>query len=177
MHPTKVRMAVITVLGGVAVLGSYVDGFVRYPAAVSAMWGGVPEPLRPLYTAWMFVAAAGFFAYASYLFLAVDPVRARVGRLGFDVFNALYVAILAPSALWMPLTRVMVERPGPAVWWAIRIDLWLVAVASLGLIAALLALTPRASRGWHRLAVAGACAFAFQTALLDAVVWPIYFPS
>lgn len=177
MHPARLRMAAITVLGGTAVLGSYVHGFTAYPETVAAMWGGVPEVLRPLYTAWMFVAAAGFFAYASYLFVAVDPDAARVGRFGFDAFNALYLAILVPSALWMPLTRIVVESPGSAAWWwAVRIDLWLVAVGSLGLIAALVALRPRPAPRWHRAAVLGACAFAFQTAVLDAVVWPIYFP-
>lgn len=176
MHPARIRMAVVTVLGGVAVLGSYVHGFVSYPEAVSAMWGGVPEALRPLYTAWMFVAAAGFFAYASYLFLAVDPDTARVGGRGFEVFTALYVVILVCSALWMPLTRIMVESPGPGIWWTIVVDLALVGLASLGLIAALLALRPRFAPRWHALAVAGACAFAFQTAVLDAVIWPLYFP-
>lgn len=176
MHPARLWMAVIVVLGGTAVLGSYVHGFVSYPEAVSAMWGGVPAALRPLYTAWMFVAAAGFFAYASYLFFAVDPDAARVGPFGFGVFLALYAVILAGSALWMPLTRVMVESPGPAIWWTIVIDLALVGLGSLGLIAALVALRPRAAPRWHVLAVVGACAFAFQTAVLDAVIWPLYFP-
>jgi hypothetical protein len=29
----------------------------------------------------------------------------------------------------------------------------------------------------HRLAVAGSLAFCFQTAILDAVVWPAFFPA
>ncbi|MDX1650337.1 MAG: hypothetical protein R3263_10840 [Myxococcota bacterium] len=179
MHPARLRMAAIAVLGGTAVLGSYVHGFATYPDTVAAMWGGVPDALRPLYTAWMFVAAAGFFAYASWLFQGVDPEAARVGRFGFDLFNVLYVGILVPSALWMPLTRILLEASEPAAavwWWVVRVDLWIVAVASLGLIAALLAVRPRPFPRWHRLAVIGACAFAFQTAVLDALIWPLYFP-
>jgi len=176
-HRGKVLLAVIAVLGGTAVLGSYVHGFLAYPEAVSAMWGGVPESLRPLYTAWMFVAAAGWFAYASYLFLAVDTEETRVGPFGFGLFHALFVAILVPSALWMPLTRIHVEAPGPGIWAAIVLDLAIVGLASLGVIVALLALRPRPAPTWHRVAVAGACAFAFQTAVLDAVIWPAYFPG
>lgn len=177
MQREHVRLAAIIVPGGLAVLGSYAHGFLVYPEAMVAMWGGVPEALRPLYTAWMFVAAAGFFAYTSYLFLAVDPDRARVGGFGFGLFHGLYAVILVGSTLWMPLTRVMVETPGSAIWTAIVVDLALVGLASLGLIAALMALRPRPAPRWHRLAVAGACAFAFQTALLDAVIWPLAYPS
>jgi len=81
-----------------------------------------------------------------------------------------------PSALWMPLTFRMVEQPGAALWWAIRIVLAMVGLASLALLWALLRLEPSQPRLAHALAVAGGVAFCFQTALLDALVWPVFFP-
>jgi len=33
------------------------------------------------------------------------------GRFGLDLFDALFAAILFASALWMPLTFVMLEAP------------------------------------------------------------------
>ena len=43
------RFITLIVVGGIAVLGSYVWG-VGAPGVGAALWGGVPESLRPLYT-------------------------------------------------------------------------------------------------------------------------------
>jgi len=51
-----------------------------------------------------------------------------------------------------------------------------VGAASLGVLVALLALEPKGSRLAHALAVAGCVFFCIQTALLDAIVWPAFFP-
>ena len=60
-------------------------------------------------------------------------------------------------------------------WWAIRLDLALVAIGSLGVLAALLTLeTPPAPR-WRRVAIAGCVPFALQTVVLDAALWPALF--
>jgi hypothetical protein len=51
-----------------------------------------------------------------------------------------------------------------------------VGVGSLGLLAALVGLRPRPVTGGWRLALVGLVAFGFQTAVLDALVWPACFP-
>lgn len=169
-------MIIINLLGGAAVIGSYVLGFVGNPDAGSALWGGVPEALRPLYTVGMLTAALGYFAFTGYLLLAVDAKEARVGkRFDFRVFNGLYIGILLPSALWMPLTFMMIDQPSTWLWLIIRTVLMLVGLSSLGLLMALLVLQPK-GRGWaHWLAVAGTVGFSIQTAILDALVWTAYF--
>jgi hypothetical protein len=53
----------LNVIGGTAVLASYVVGLGAVPG--DALWGGVPESLRPLYTVNMFLAAAGYFLFTS----------------------------------------------------------------------------------------------------------------
>ena len=70
----------------------------------------------------------------------------------------------------------MLEAPGAALWWSIRIVLTLVGVGSVGLLALLWRQRPPSVEPGHALAVAGCLAFCFQTAVLDAVVWPFYFP-
>jgi hypothetical protein len=45
------------------------------------------------------------------------------------------------------------------------------------MVAALIALQPREPRAAYALAVAGSVAFSIQTALLDALIWPAYFPA
>jgi hypothetical protein len=178
MHPQRQIMVWLNLIGGVAVLGSYAHGLTTRPDASAALWGGVPPALQPFYTLSMLLAAAGYFLFTTFLLFRVSPDRLRIGgRLGYGWFNVLYALILFPSALWMPLTFRMVDQPSPALWAAIRLVLALVGLGSLGLLAALLRLTPRQPEVAHRLAVGGAILFCVQTALLDAVVWPAFFPD
>jgi hypothetical protein len=76
----------------------------------------------------------------------------------------------------MPLTFALLEAPSAELWWAIRLTLAAVAAGSLGMLAGLVAVRPSPASLAHRLAVAGSLAFSFQTAVLDAVVWPAFFP-
>jgi hypothetical protein len=76
----------------------------------------------------------------------------------------------------MPLTFVMIQSPSPAVWLAIRLTLALVGVASLLMIAALIKMEPRSHGLSYKLALAGSVAFSWQTAVLDALIWPAFFP-
>lgn len=177
MHSAKRSLLWINVVGGIAVLGSYVWGLASNPLTRGDVWGGVPEALRPAYTANMLLAAAGYFAFSYFVFLRLDPAGTRMGgRFGFGAFHALYALILVPSALWMPLTFAMLEAPSPVLWLAIRLILALVGLGSLGLLVALLSVEAPGAAGARRLAVVGSAFFCLQTVVLDAVVWPAFFP-
>ncbi len=177
MDGSKRLFLAINVLGGLAVLGSYAQGLGSHPELRQAMWGGVPETWKPVYTVSMLLAAVGYFPTFSYFLLGLDAQRARFGeRFGFGLVNALYVGVLLPSALWMPLTVVMLQSPSTLTWVAIRVVLALVGLSALGLLVALLRVR-QAPRGlWWGLAVVGLLPFCFQTAFLDALVWPAWFP-
>ena len=168
----------INLVGGVAVLGSYAWGALAQPAAMGALWGGVPEAARGLYVVNMFVAAFGYFLFTPYILFRLLPAAAELaGRSSFFVLAALYIAILLPSALWLPLTAWMVESPSTLLWWLVKADLALVALGSGGLLAMLcLQEAEKRARG-HALAVLGLLAFCLQTVVLDAIVWPLYFPT
>jgi hypothetical protein len=177
MHRDRKRFLGINLVGGTAVLGSYAHGLVTNPGSGEALWGGVPASLRPLYGVGMLAAMLGYFAFTYFLICRLDPKESRIGtRLGFNVFNVLYVLILVPSALWMPLTFVMIDTPNAAVWYGIRTVLALVALGAGGLVAALVWVEPRNPRWAHTLALVGAVAFFLHTAVLDGLVWPAYYP-
>jgi hypothetical protein len=177
VHPQRWTMAGLNVVGGIAVLGSYWYGFATHPEAGDALWGGVPLGLRPLYTASMLLAAVGYFPLTAFLLFCVDPDRVRIaGRFGYGWFNLSYALVLLPSALWMPLALRVIGHWDLVLWWTIRVILALVGLGSLGLLAALLMMTPRRPLAVYRLAVVGAVFFCIQTALLDALVWPAFFP-
>lgn len=178
LHPQQRALLALNVVGGIAVLGSYWAGFASNPQSVGALWGGVPEWLRPAYTVSMFSAAAGYFPFTLLLLFGLDPDKVRVaGHFGFGTFLLLTALILVPSALWMPLTFRVIDAWDPALWIAIRVVLATVGLASLGLLASLVLLAPVASRALHVAAIVGAVAFCVQTALLDATVWTAYFPT
>jgi hypothetical protein len=176
IHPEKRALLWLNALGGTAVLASYAWNLVAHPEAGGEFWGGVPEAIRPGYVVTMLLAATGYFAFTRFVF-RLRPAQVKIGgRLGYGVFKWIYALILVPSALWMPLTFAMIENPGAGLWLGIRLTLAAVGVGSLLLMAALLRIEPRSPERSHRLAVAGSVAFAFQTAILDALVWPAFFP-
>ncbi len=175
MLSSRAAMSLINVAGGIAVLGSYAFCLGTHPDP-GAFWGGVPDGLRPVYTINMFLAAAGYFAFTYFLMYRLKPATDTAGGPGLGVFNLLYLLILLPSALWMPLTFAMLDAPSEGLWAAIRLTLAAVAIGSLGLLVGLLIVRPRTPSLSHKLAVAGSLAFCMQTAVLDALVWPAYFP-
>lgn len=176
LHSQKRSLLWINVLGGTAVLASYVWGLAQ-PEVAAGLWGGVPEALRPVYTINMFLAAAGYFLFSQYVLLRLEPDRTLIaGRFGYGGFLALYALVLFPSALWLPLTAWLLAAPSVPLWWLVRFDLALVGLGSLGLVVALLSLGPQRPSG-RGLALLGLLPFVLQTAVLDAVVWPAFFPS
>ena len=176
MNQKKLLLILINIIGGIAVLGSYAIGITTHPQAVQILWGGVPESIRPFYTLGMLFAALGYFAFTYFILFRLKPEDARVGsRFGYGLFVALYACILFPSALWMPLTFLAVEQTSPALLWMVRLVLVLVGAASVGLLLALLKVTPKQPLWAHRLAIVGIVCFCIQTAILDAVLWGTFF--
>ena len=166
----------LNVVGGSAVLASYAWGFALRPVESSHLWGGVPPALRPVYTTFMLLAAAGFFLFTAFFMTRINPrSTALIGGHGWALLQSLYAAILVASALWLPLTVAMVSAPSEALWWLIRLVLAIVGLASLALLAVLLASDLDRSGWLYPAAVAGLVAFCVQTAVLDAIVWPYYF--
>ncbi|MBW2541676.1 MAG: hypothetical protein JRF15_06260 [Deltaproteobacteria bacterium] len=166
----------LNAIGGIAVLTSYALGLFSDSSVGAELWGGVPEGLRPLYTVNMFLAAAGYFLFTPYILFKLDPEKTRIaGRFGYGMFHVLYALVLFPSAIWLQLTEAMIAQPSAWMWAAVRVDLALVGLGSLGLLVSLLTLNAPVTRG-RALAVLGLLPFCLQTAVLDATVWPIFFP-
>jgi hypothetical protein len=162
----------INLSGGSAVIASYIWGLVGRPGAADLLWGGVPEAIRPCYSAGMFLAAAGYFAFSYFLVFRMDSAKTDVfRRYSARLFSLLYAGILLPSAFWMPATFWAVGNPSGLAVGLVRGVLILVALFSLGLLAALLGIRPREPAWAHVLAVIGSVCFCLQTVVLDAVVW------
>ena len=177
MHNQQLTLGLINVAGGILVLGSYAHGLITHPANRDAIWGGVPETIKPLYTANMLLAAAGYLAFTYFVMFRLHQDNAQLANLsGYRVFYIIYALILLPSALWMPLTYAALGHPDSSLYyWAVRITLAVVGLASLGLLGVLLSLHYSESSPTYWLAVAGSVFFCIQTAVLDGIVWSVFF--
>jgi hypothetical protein len=164
----------INVLGGTAVLGSYAWELLAHPGTGNLLWGNVPAGAIPFYVASMLLAAIGYILFTVYLLFILNPDKVKINiRAGFGGFHTLYLLILIPSALWMPLTYAMIAAPSNLIWFGIRLALMLVGLGGLGMLSALLSIQPRS-----RLLLAafiGCIFFCIQTVLLDALAWPNFF--
>ena len=177
MDAEQIILGVINIIGGILVIGSYYLSARARPDRVKEAWGNVPESIKPMYIVSMLTAAAGYFAFSYFIIFRLDPVEvAATNSFSYPMFILAYALILFPSAMWMPLTFAMLEKPSRLVWWAIRVTLFTVGIGSLGLLALLLILNHDEPTWLLWLAVAGAILFSIQTAFLDALLWPIYFP-
>lgn len=177
MDPNRRRLLLLIGIGGTAVLASYVLAFAYDPAIRGALWGDLPEgTVRSIYTVNMLLAAASFFPATIVLGFAtpLESFRRTTG-LPFRALLAAYAAILIPSAAWLPLTALYLQSATAPLWWAIRLDLLAVGIGAsvLGWM-----LIQRARRGalGSRLAAGLFFFFWLQTMVLDALVWPAFFP-
>jgi hypothetical protein len=171
MDPEKIILLLINVVGGAAVLGSYVLGLRGKQGGADALWGGVPAKVRPVYTVSMFLSAVGYLAVLYYLFFGLTADEVVIAGSGFALFFPIFLLILIPSALWMPLTNAYVADPRTRVWIAIRTVLFVVAFASVALAWALFALEGGEHGVARWFAIVGSCYFAFHTLILDAILW------
>ena len=176
MATQHIILLVINIIGGAAVIGSYIFGLSAQSGGANILWGGVPSNIRPIYGVSMILAALGYFAFMYYIFFRLTPSEVSIaGIFNFSLFYAIFLVILIPSALWMPLTNMYVGNPSTGIWIWIRTVLALVGLASIALVWALLSLQTKVPGISYWLAIAGSAYFAFHTAILDAIVWAALF--
>jgi hypothetical protein len=176
MRIEHIILLIINVIGGAAVIGSYIFGLRGQTGGANVLWGNVPMNIRPIYTVSMILSALGYFAFLYYIFFRLNPAQISIaGVSGFSMFYVIFLGILIASAFWMPLTNMHVSNPGTGIWIVVRFVLAVVGLASIGLLLALLTLQGKVPGTAYWLAVAGSAYFAFHTAILDAIVWAALF--
>jgi hypothetical protein len=172
MGTQQLILLIINILGGAAVIGSYIYGLKGQAGGANVLWGNVAGNIRPVYTVSMILSALGYFAFIYFVLFRINPSESNVN---YYLFYGIFVVILGASAFWMPLTNMYVSNPGTGLWLGVRVVLALVALGSIALVWALVALHPDTRGVAYWLAVAGAGYFAFHTTVLDAIVWAALF--
>ena len=178
MKASKTALIVINVLGGIAVIGSYIYGLMTHPGQGNDLWGGVPEAIRGVYGLSMLFAAAGYLLFFYQIVVRLDASKAKLPwDLPYSAFHVLFIAILLPSSLWMSLTFAWLAESTTANWVAVRAVLFAVGLASTALLVVLAGLRSRAPDQHWWPGTIGAAVFTFHTLGLDAILWPILFRS
>jgi hypothetical protein len=176
MNVQQIILLIINIIGGIAVIGSYVLGLSAQTGGANILWGGVPTGIRPVYTISMVISAIAYFAFIYFILFRIDTKDTLIwNRFSYSIFYLIFFLMLAPSALWMPLTNVYVNNQATGTWIAVRTVLAIVGLASIALVWALLSLQPKNTGFTYWIAVAGSAYFAFHTAILDAVIWAALF--
>lgn len=176
MATQQIILLIINIIGGTAVIGSYIYGLSAQAGGANVLWGGVPENIRPVYTVSMVLSALGYFAFLYYIFFRLEPSEISIaGVSGFTLFYVIFLLILIPSAFWMPLTNAYVDNPSTTMWVLVRTVLVLVGLASTALLLAFLTLDGKVPGVSYWLAVVGSGYFAFHTLILDAIIWAALF--
>jgi hypothetical protein len=170
MFSPKTIILIINLVGGIAVIGSYILGLAGKANGANTLWGGTPAGIKPLYTISMIISALGYFAFISYMLFKLDVSAVNLGLL----YGA-FLGILVASAFWMPLTNLYVKNPAVILWLGIRLVLVIVGLASILLAAIIVSLHTKETGTVYWLAVAGSVYFAFHTAVLDMLLWPVFF--
>jgi len=176
MNVQQIILLIINVIGGIAVIGSYILGLGTQSGGANVLWGGVPAGIRPVYTVSMIISAIAYFAFIYFILFRIDTKDTLIwNRFSYSIFYLIFFLMLAPSALWMPLTNVYVNNQAAGTWIAVRTVLAIVGLASIALVWALLSLQPKYTGFSYWSAVVGSAYFAFHTAILDAVLWAALF--
>ena len=158
-------------------MGSYAHELLKNTELRSELWGAVPDHIRPYYTICMFLAVIGYFFFTGYILQYVSYDTTQIfGCYNFTIINLFYAGFLIPSALWIYMTFAMISNPSVLLWIGIRIILFTVGFSSIGLFLAFFFSNFEKSSWLFYAGIAGLIPFSIQTMILDAIVWPYYFP-
>lgn len=124
----------------------------------------------------MILSAGAFFLFTTYFLFKVNFEEFSLfNYFDYRIIYVVYFLLLVPSALWTPLTSIMVSNPGELMWIAIRSVLFAVGAAALCVVVMLIIINPPQKDLHYWSSVIGAGIFFLHTAILDAIVWPVYF--
>jgi hypothetical protein len=168
MAMQKIIILAINLIGGAAVIGSYIFGLANKTNGANALWGGTSASIKPIYTISMFLAALGYFFFIYFILFKLSPAG-----FNFNILYLIFFGILGASIFWMPLSNAFVSHPSAGLWLAIRFILAIVGFSSIALAWVLISM--KGTGLAYNLAVAGSIYFTFHTAILDAILWPIFF--
>jgi len=156
---------------GLGVILSYLWGII-YNDDPSLLWGRVNENHIPYIVLSMLLGAIGYLIFSSF-FLYIKKLNSLTFKQ-FKYLINLYICILFPSSLWMPLSVLYLNTGNKLILVTDLLCLYIVGLSSLLLTKFIIDNKIENSMIW-KLSVIGGLQFVFHTLILDAVYWGINF--
>ena len=160
----------VNIVGGAAVLGSYLLGLISYPNSRVDLWGGIEGIWRTIFVISMLFAAVGylFFCYT----ITISNGENTSSFLGNHTFSILATLFLLSASIWMPATLQYIETKFD-LWWIVSvISLWITAASLLGLTLAFRFIElPSIGSVQTYLSLAGLFWISFHCLFFDAIIW------
>ena len=180
MSKSKKIFVAINLVGGLAVLSSYLFCFILYPTYSRSLWGSASDKVITFFVISMVLAAAGYVWFTFYLLKGNKLEDSNFGTLfGVKIINLLYLMVLTCSTIWMPASISFSMSENIFVELIIRLILWTVGLSSLGILIYIYNINiddGKSSFLSHMFALLGTMVFTIHTLILDAVIWPfLYF--
>ena len=91
MGTQQLILLIINVIGGTAVILSYIYGLKGQEGGANVLWGNVSTNVRPLYFVSMIISAVSYFAFIYYILFKIDPATSNISYYLFLhrlVFNS-----------------------------------------------------------------------------------------
>lgn len=167
----------INLIGGTAVLTSYVVVLALYPDLRSDFWGQINGGLRIIFTGSMLLAGAGYLLFLYWTVFTIGDNTSNSQWLVESHWPGVLVGMfLTFSTIWMPLTAALLKTGNESLWISIVVILWVVAI-SLWALFILVIIHYWNDASWTSfLATAGLFYIALHCTILDAIVWVNRFP-
>jgi hypothetical protein len=151
-----------------------------YPADFRSLWGSASEATITFFVISMILAVFGYIWFTFYLLQGNKLESNSFGKIfGTKIIHFLYFVVLVCSTIWMPASIVFSMGENILVEVIIRFVLWLVGLASLGILIYIYKININHGKSnfiSHMFALLGAMVFTIHTLILDAVIWPfLYF--
>ena len=156
---------------GLGVILSYLWGIISNDDP-SLLWGRVNENHIPYIVLSMLLGAIGYLIFSSF-FLYIKKLNSLTFKQ-FKYLINLYICILFPSSLWMPLSVLYLNTGNKLILVTDLLCLYIVGLSSLLLTKFIIDNKIENSMIW-KLSVIGGLQFVFHTLILDAVYWGINF--
>ena len=168
----------VNIIGGIAVLGGYAYALAINPETRNALWGGIPESWKPLYTFSMFTSAIGYL-YATYYLVFKGGLDLQFfwGKYKASLLTILISIFLISSSFWIHSTFSYIDSPTQSQWLTIQIELFITAIALILFTIGLVSANGVGKILNHKLAIIGCLLITFHCLILDAIIWTSKFPK
>jgi len=91
MNVQQIILLIINVIGGIAVIGSYILGLGTQSGGANVLWGGVPAGIRPVYTVSMIISAIAYFAFIYFILFRIDTKDTLIwNRFSYSIFYLIF---------------------------------------------------------------------------------------